>query len=341
MFRTSLIPSFLFVSMLWLGGCASVNRPDADDPEVEAERQSQLQEALQAQLQYQQRLDNLAIPFQEKNVAWCGSDITGSLGVRVGSVWSYPKEQRDAAHNALGLDNQPKVLWRIRGSAAQSDLQPGDYLISVDGQPLKRNKQGLKRLDSILSNRPDFFRIQVLRNGQQLTITARPSQRCDYAPVAELNGTVNAYTDGSKIVVYSGMMNLFPDDRDLAVIFGHELAHDVRSHTSKGYASNMLGAVVDSYLGGLGLFDEYISTPFLRRFEAEADYTGLYMTANAGYDISGAERVWRKMGINSLSTVDKGLKDTHPSSPERFVAIRRTVREIQAKQKAGQVLRPE
>ncbi|MGH8082448.1 MAG: M48 family metalloprotease, partial [Lysobacter sp.] len=94
--------------------------------------------------------------------------------------------------------------------------------------------------------------------------------------------------------------------------------------------------------GGPG--DDSASTlaiaPFSRRMEAEADYTGLYMAALAGHDLSQAEQVWREMGINVTASSNKTVADTHPSSPERFVAIKRTVAEIQAKQQAGQPLRP-
>jgi Zn-dependent protease with chaperone function len=330
----------LIVWTLGLGGCSSVNRPDAKSAEVKAEQQRQMQTALPRQLQYQQRLDNLGIPFEEKSAAWCGKDVVASLGVRIASVWSYPEEQRNAARSSLGLDERLKVLWRVEGSAARSDLQAGDILLSVNGQPLARTEEGAKALEAVLGKKPANLELQVLRGDQTRRVAALLTPRCSYALVAELDATVNAYTDGSRIVFYSGIMNLFPQERDLAIIFGHELAHDVRSHISKGIAANVLGASVDLLLGGLGAVDDLVSAPFSRRFEAEADYTGLYLTANAGYDINGAEQVWREMGINLPGSTTKGMTDSHPTSPERYVALRRTVAEIQAKQKSGQPLKP-
>lgn len=340
MYKTNLIIISTLTAATLLFGCSSVNSPLKNDPAVEAEKQLQSELIIQRQLQYQERLDNLAIPFEERSTAWCGKNLTSSLGVRVGSIWSYESNEQNSARKALGLDEKIRVLWTIDGSAAKNDFQPHDNIISINGQPLAQNQGGLKTFEQLSNQKMKKITFEVLRDGKTVTVESYPVDRCNYPAIAVIDSTVNAYNDGSKIVVYSGLMNLFPDDRDLAVIFGHELAHGTHSHISKGIGSNLFGIAIDTMLGGSGLVNEYISAPFSRRFEAEADYTGLYMLANAGYDLTGAEHIWREMGINSPATTKSSATDSHPTSPERFIAIRKTIEEIQTKQQAGVTLMP-
>ncbi len=64
------------------------------------------------------------------------------------------------------------------------------------------------------------------------------------------------------------------------------------------------------------------------------------MVAAAGYDIEGAERIWREFGVHTAGTKKKSFVSAAPTSARRFVAMRRTIAEIQAKKKNGAPLVP-
>ena len=74
-------------------------------------------------------------------------------------------------------------------------------------------------------------------------------------------------------------------------------------------------------------------------FEQEADYVGLYILARTGYPLDGASDVWRLMAAENPASIV--LRRTHPTAPERFVAIEKTIDEIKAKRAAGLPLFPE
>ena len=74
-------------------------------------------------------------------------------------------------------------------------------------------------------------------------------------------------------------------------------------------------------------------------FEQEADYVGLYLARRGGYSINNAADFWRRAAVEKIPEAIT-LSTTHPSTPERFVALNKTIREIQAKQAAGQPLVP-
>jgi len=76
-----------------------------------------------------------------------------------------------------------------------------------------------------------------------------------------------------------------------------------------------------------------------KEFETEADYVGTYLAARAGYDVSGAADIWRRLAAEHPDSIDWG--GDHPSTPERFVAIEEATREIASKQHASQPLVPQ
>ena len=75
--------------------------------------------------------------------------------------------------------------------------------------------------------------------------------------------------------------------------------------------------------------------------EADADYVGLDLAAAAGYDIRSAVEFWRRMAVEHPGAIEESLLASHPSSPERTVALRATIAEIEAKRAEGLPLRPE
>jgi predicted Zn-dependent protease len=78
--------------------------------------------------------------------------------------------------------------------------------------------------------------------------------------------------------------------------------------------------------------------PFSIQFEKEADYTGLYFMARAGYDITAADAFWHRLNETLRAT---SVTKTHPSGPERQKAIEATIAEIKAKKKAKKPLEPD
>lgn len=125
----------------------------------------------------------------------------------------------------------------------------------------------------------------------------------------------------------------------MAIVIGHELAHNIKGHATKGVLAGVLGALV-SLAVDADEIGEFVAAQFSPTLEAEADYVGLYIVANSGVTIQGAENIWRKFAAEFAGSKEKTLMDTHPPTPERYIAIRNTVLEIDEKKKNGIPLRP-
>ncbi len=170
---------------------------------------------------------------------------------------------------------------------------------------------------------------------------------CNY-PVELVNDdSVNAFADGRTVGVMSGMIRFAETDEELALVVGHELAHNALDHITKQTANVLFGTLIDILIAvttGIntqGAFGTVVGRAFSPGFEREADYAGLYIVARAGYDITDAAGFWRRMAIEHPGSIEKNFLATHPSTPERFVAIENIVAEIEQKRLLGEVLLPE
>ncbi|MCP4003937.1 MAG: PDZ domain-containing protein [bacterium] len=222
----------------------------------------------------------------------------------------FQKAMKSALQERIGWDGRKRVLTvQPDMPAARAGLQPGDVVLKVNGKTLRRKEV----LDALKLNksRRKGLNLTVNRGDEMLDIAVDLEVGCGYPAFWVEGSTVNAYARlSSDTNMFQGMLDLFPDDDDIAIIQGHELAH----------------IIIDRW-----------ST---KDSEAEADYVGLYLAARAGFDISSAAAVWSEMGErNPYSSIDWGFY-SHPSSPQRRLAVQATVDEIAAKRAAGNPLTP-
>lgn len=193
----------------------------------------------------------------------------------------------------------------------------------------------------------------INKAGQQICLDLRGTN-CNFPFALDKDTTteVNAYTDGEKIVVSPAMMNFALDNDELAVVLAHEYAHAVMGHPGKtqknvavggllGMAADMLaqsqGLNTGGALGKLGAQTSLLR--YSQGFEREADYTGMYILARAGYPIAEAKKFWRRMATVNPEGVYNS--STHPTTAERYILLSKTADEIKAKQAAGTALLPE
>ena len=157
---------------------------------------------------------------------------------------------------------------------------------------------------------------------------------------------VNAMADGTHVLLFTGMLRFADTDEELATVVGHEMAHNLMDHVSKQQGNALLGTILDILVAGVGvntqgMFTKMAMLAYSKEFEAEADYVGLYLMARAGYAIHDTPNFWRRMAIAHPGSVKGGFFATHPATPERFLALEKTVAEIEGKERSNQALLPE
>ncbi|TLY28426.1 MAG: M48 family metallopeptidase [Nitrospirae bacterium] len=149
--------------------------------------------------------------------------------------------------------------------------------------------------------------------------------------------TMNAFAlPGGKIAVYTGIFPIAKNEAGLAAILGHEVTHALARHGAERMSQGLLtqlgleaanialasqGAspiVMQTAMTALGLGANVgVLLPFSRAHESEADYIGLLLAAQAGYDPREAVRVWERMEQVSKGQPAEFLS-THPSHGTRI-----------------------
>ncbi len=169
---------------------------------------------------------------------------------------------------------------------------------------------------------------------------------CDYVFALDPSDELNAYANGEAVVVTQGMLRFAQRDEDLALVLGHELAHNTQRHMDKQRQNQAAGALVGGLLGalaGINLADTGARVgagAYSQEFESEADYIGAYYAARAGYEVRGSADLWRRMAVRNPQSIHLA-GTTHPSTAVRFLAMEQTTTEIAAKQRDGRPLLPE
>ncbi|KAI1745181.1 peptidase family M48-domain-containing protein [Xylaria scruposa] len=147
--------------------------------------------------------------------------------------------------------------------------------------------------------------------------------------------TANAFVlPGGKVFVYSGLLPIARNEHGLAAVLGHEIAHNLAEHVAERMSSQIginillyslvtltggFGILVTTYLGHT-MLDLVFSRPMGRRQEAEADYIGLMMMAEACYDPREALGFWERMKRMHQGEPPEWMS-THPSNDNRIQKI--------------------
>lgn len=162
--------------------------------------------------------------------------------------------------------------------------------------------------------------------------------------------TLNAFAlPGGKIAVYTGIFSVAKTEAGLAAVMGHEVVHALARHgaerMSQGHLTNAAlqaaGAAVGASGGGgmmsqaamaaLGVGAQVgVLLPFSRQHESEADYIGILLAADAGYDPRESVGLWERMAQLSGGGGPAEFMSTHPGHETRIEQLKQWMPEALA-----------
>ena len=159
----------------------------------------------------------------------------------------------------------------------------GDELLRLNGQALGTGKASGRKVSEIFGNsESEDFTLTIERRGEARELALRRAAACDYPMLIVNRYDVNAWADGERIYVTAGMLRFTENDEELALIIGHELAHNTRGHVASKKGNTLLGAILGAaaaVLSGVDVTSLGAQTgglAYSQDFEAEADYVGAY-----------------------------------------------------------------
>ena len=155
--------------------------------------------------------------------------------------------------------------------------------------------------------------------------------------------TANAFAlPGGKMAVYTGIFPMAKTEAGLAAVMGHEVVHALARHgaerMSQGQLTNM-GLQVLGTAAGMGTGSQELGQltmaalgagaqvgvllPFSRKHESEADYIGILLAADAGYDPRESVALWERMAQMSGGGAPAEFMSTHPSNETRIEQLKK------------------
>ncbi len=187
----------------------------------------------------------------------------------------------------------------------------------------------------------------VNRVGQRIAAVAnKPEYHWEFAVIRD-DKAINAFAlPGGKVAVFTGILNITKTEAGLATVMGHEVAHALQRHGAERMSRDILAGIgqlgaIGAAAGGVvnpgaaqGLLSAYgvgVSLPFNRKQESEADFIGLRLMAQAGYDPGEAVSFWERMSGCPRKLIGKlcfrsgraipEFLSTHPSDVTRINQI--------------------
>ncbi len=376
--------AFLALGLLCLAGCAEVTRPTPTAPQAEAaqlaaarrhpyqtwsgERVSRVFLRLLPCLPQTQ---GRTYPFLGFN--WW---VTATGKVAVDQVW-YPSPARDAGLQRgdviIAVNNWPLPTWveswdrgiattrsifhdfgltglrtppgrasraRSANQGSVAYLLPGELLaaIMIDVKHIRLEAQG-----RYLGGPVELL---VERDGRKFTLTLYPQHLpAEYAVLVKTGDrTINAYAAPGKIILTQRLVSFCLNDDELALIVGHELAHQALGHLVRGAAhqelGQMLGEIITACstlsLGRLldwkhfrvdadvrQVAQDAVVSVFSQDEEREADLYGAWYAYQAGYNVERGAAVWER--VAAVDDKDPFLStyflDSHPAPLERLARL--------------------
>jgi len=340
--------------LVFLFACSPASRPPSvSHEEALGEIRLQKQIAVRERMKQLSRLYDVGYPIMAANAPLCGEKVWPHHGMMLESLSNVGERFKDAMRIFYGVENQLTAAHIVKGSPADGKISSGDQIVRVNGKSIPSGAKGKKAfLEAIWKEGRDVtlpvtITIKRGRNAKEQDVVIHPVAGCASYLALEEDDTVNAYANATSIVVTSGMMRFADTDDALAMTFAHELAHNARGHIESQIMNEFLASVISVIVeSGTGIdFSDFLSdigsNAFSQSFESEADYVGLYMLARAGYDVDKAIESERRFAAIHPDAIHIDPDSSHPSTAQRFIALKKAAAEIAAKKAKGLPLLPE
>jgi Zn-dependent protease with chaperone function len=374
----------LAIILLSLAGCAEVTQPTPTVSQVEAtqiataKRHPYLSWSAERSARVFLRLMPCLPQTQGRTYPFLGFNwwVTATGKVAMNQVW-YPSPARDA-----GLKQGDIILavnnWPIHSEAAAWDeaikttrdifknflfVLPGysykqvsgtrrvQHLVSIflPGEFLPAIMLDLKHINMEARGRYLTGPVELLiqRDDRKFTKVLYPQRLpADYAiRVDTKDNTINAYAAPGQIILSQRLVSFCLNDDELALVVGHELAHQTLGHLVRGSLHRELGQFLGeaftafSTLSLNRLLDwrhamvspdvrrvagDAVVSVFSREDEREADIYGAWFAYQAGYNVEKGAAVWERMAAvvgHDPFEANYFLND-HPPSLERLARLK-------------------
>jgi Zn-dependent protease with chaperone function len=378
------ILSLLILSLLILGGCAEVTRPTPTAPQVEAAQLAvarrhpyltwsgeRVSRVFLRMLPWLPQTQGRTYPFLGFNwwitatgkvavdQVWRPSPAQ-EAGLRQGDVilavnnWPIPTDTAawdEAIKTTRGIFHDFLFVLPIYSYAQRYRYRQVQRLIYMwfPGEILPALMLDLKHIDMEARGRYLTGPVELLiqRDGQKMPVTLYPQLLpAEYAILVDTKDkSINAYAGVGKIILTQRLVNFCLNDDELALIVGHEMAHQALGHLIRGALHQELAKFVGEAITAFStlslnrLLDwrhvmvspdvrrvagDAVVSVFSRDDEREADIYGAWYAYQAGYNLDRGLAVWERMAaVADHDPFERTyFLESHPAPLERLTRLK-------------------
>src|SRR6266850_3464777 len=177
--------------------------------------------------------------------------------------------------------------------AGKAGVKIGDWVVAVNDEPV--GQMGASAVSEIIQ-RATRARIQPLTltlsrasSVKQVNLWAVPSCRLIVKLVD--SPLVNAFSDGSHIVVTSGLLAFVRSPDELAWVLAHEIGHHALEHSERAKLQDVLNRFLTATVGEVPQKLAQIES------ERQADQFGAHLLVRAGFELQQARGFLERVQI--------------------------------------------
>lgn len=254
------------------------------------------------------------------------------------------------------------LLWGSGLVGCETNPYTGrkQLLMTSVGQEVQMGAQAYAQVKSDPKMRPSQDPREIEPVKRVVARIVEAAKRSKYAEMAQQfqwevtvikdDKTANAFAlPGGKMAVYTGIFPMAKTEAGLAAVMGHEVVHALARHgaerMSQGQLTNTVLQVTGAAIGlsggnpmlgqatmaALGAGAQVgVLLPFSRKHESEADYVGILLAADAGYDPRESVALWERMGQAAGGGGPSEFLSTHPSHDTRIEQLKEWMPEAMA-----------
>ena len=170
-------------------------------------------------------------------------------------------------------------------------------LLAAGGKPLPTGEHALIQAGAVFGKivaTQASLPMTIERRGSERQLTIPVTRACAFAIELGNADNVNAYGDGSRVLVTRGMIDFTRNDDELAFVLAKTMAHNMLGHPATQRNSATIGSIIDNLKSITPDTSMLIGSGGIKAMPADADAAAdrlaLYLAARAGYDIDDAPR---------------------------------------------------
>jgi len=216
--------------------------------------------------------------------------------------------------------------------AGKAGMMIGDEIVAINGDPViaQRADVVFDQIQRLTRAKIQPLTLRVLQGNLEREVNLRAVPSCRMKVKLVESPAVNAFSNGSFIVVTSGLLAFVRSPDQLAWVLAHEVGHHVLDHAEGAKLQMMLSRFLYSTVGEVPKGVNQID------LERQADLFAADLMTRAGFDLREVPRLLGWMQVLQHNPTEDGLTRSHPTTRERLEMLERIIQDLDRKREQGE-----